>query len=146
MNGVTPPPGPSPTPLPPGPGPTPVPESPTPAPPPILDDGVFLYEANEVGGQIFLPPAAFVKNAHRNGALAWEVCLGGTFDNGHPVWTQESGSNVGSFGVTGHWGLRMSTKCGLHFSYNTSLPISSKVYTAADDMTSFDQGKYLEVA
>lgn len=137
------------TPAPPGPTPpTPPPEptpSPAPGPSPSVD-GVTLYEKGG-SGRLFLPKGSFVANtkSNRGGALAWDVCGGGSFDNGNPLWTQGVGSFVGSFQVTGSWGLRTSVKCGLHFSYDP-LPMGSKTYTAADGVSTFDQEAYFEEA
>lgn len=122
----------------------PGPALPTPPPPPPSADGVVLYEKGG-GGQLFVPKASFAANANRGGALAWDVCGGGDFDNGHALWAQGVGSSVGSFKINGDWALRTSAKCGLHYAYDP-LPVSSKTYSSADGVTSFDDEAYFEQA
>merc|ERR1712000_745849 len=122
---------PSPTPSPsPRPSPTPRP-TPTPSPSPS-PDSIWLFEKNGTGKLVVLI-SDFKANdqSGRGGALAWDACAGGTFDNGHPIVPQGTGSVIGSFGVVGNVALKTSSECGLTISYD-DLNVSQKEYTVQD--------------
>lgn len=129
-----------PAPTPPTPPAPPTPPSP-PAPPGT--NTVTLFEL-EGSGKLTIPAAEFTPNSRssRGGALAWDACAGGVFDNGNPVWTGARGTNIGGFKVNGDWKLRASTSCGKSFDYpGMSL---SREYSAADAKTSFTGLVYFE--
>lgn len=104
---------------------------------------VLLYESEGTGERV-VNASEFGSNFNngRNGALAFDVCAGGTFDSGTPLWTPE-GSNVGQMKVLGDWRVLLSTDCGL--TYPVDNMEVSREYSATDGLTSFSQLAYLEI-
>lgn len=98
--------------------------SPSPSPTPSPQPAVTLFE-KDGSGKLKLTEADFEANYHsgRGGALAWDACAGGTFDNGHAVWEKGVGAFIGSFEISGDWKVVTSNKCGISFNYD-NMPVS----------------------
>lgn len=137
-----PPPSPGPAPMP-TPAPTPAP-TPVPTPAPTPAPSLTLFE--KVGsGKLVLTEADFKANDKngRDGAPAWDACVGGTFDNGHAVWEDGVGPHIGAFEISGDWKVVMSKKCGRSFIYD-DFPISRE-YSSKDGHVSTAIVTYFEL-
>lgn len=120
------------------PPPPPTPPSPAPSPP-----GVWIYEQGGIG-KLLLTAANFSanKNSGRKGALAWDACPGGTFDNGNPIWPK-SGNKIGGVRAGGKWALVAADPCGKTFNY-PNMTVSSRFDASAGIL--YISPTYLEVA
>merc|ERR1712107_697360 len=84
-----------------------------------ISPGVWLYQSAG-RGRAFVPLTTFRRNNYsgRRGAMVWDACAGGSFDNGAPFWEDESeigGSRVGGFAVQGDMAVRAAAACGASF-------------------------------
>merc|ERR1712232_778120 len=92
-------------------------------------------------GTYYLNQANFSANPQRGGAMAWNGCEGGRFDNGSPLWISGFGSNIGSFKVRGGWKIRTNVNC-----FPNNATVMSPVYVAVDGVVQFKNVLYFEVA
>lgn len=119
------------------------PAPPTPPSPPPSPPGAWIYEQSG-NGKLFLPAANFTANTNsgRKGALAWDACKGGAFDNGHPIFPPKAGCQIGGVEAGGSWTLVGADPCGRTFNYpnmSVSTPFS------VDAGIRYEAFTYLEV-
>jgi len=112
---------------------------------PVGSASVTLFEEGG-SGKLTILASQFTANtkSDRGGALAWDACGGGVFDNGHPIWQSGSGTRIGRFQVNGDWNIRIAGGCGKTWDY-PGMSVS-RAYSKADGSISLPGLNYFEVA
>jgi hypothetical protein len=91
------------------------------------ESGVMLREANGGPGKLFLAATAFkpirleLGSGRTAAVFGWDACSDDSplFDNGTPVWSEETGTRIGGFEVVGdrNFAVEVAVECAITFDY-----------------------------